>query len=136
MRLSLGTDGNSATGLSYAPVLAADGRTLVFASFADNLVENDRNRRADLFLVSLPGAESEFRIVTITRVLSGTTTLIWVADPERTYHLEYTENLAPADWHRLDVPILVHDGLATAEDPTAMEMPRRYYRIAATEPEP
>jgi Tol biopolymer transport system component len=132
LRLSVGTDGAAATGLSYAPVVAADGRTLVFAAFADNLVEDDRNRRVDLFRVTLPGHESGFRITTIRRVGAGVTTLQWAAEPDWIYCLEVTNELEPANWRPLDVPILVHEGLATAEDVTVEELRQRYYRIVAT----
>jgi Tol biopolymer transport system component len=136
LRLSVGTDEEAATGLSYAPVVAADGRTLVFAAFADNLVEDDRNRRADLFLVTLPGPESEFRITTIRRTGAGVTTLHWAAEQDRVYTVEFTDGLEPADWQRLDVPVLVHEGVATAEDAPGEELRQRYYRIAASDPDP
>jgi Tol biopolymer transport system component len=135
-RLSVGADGEAATGLSYAPVVAADGRTLVFAAFADNLVADDRNRRADLFLVTLPGPESEFRITTIRRTSAGVTTLHWAVDPGRVDTIEFTNGLEPADWQRLDVPIVVHEGMATAEDAAGEDSRQRYYRIAASDPEP
>jgi Tol biopolymer transport system component len=127
--LSMGIEGNPASGLSYGPVLAADGRTLVFASFADNLVEKDRNRRADLFVVTLPESGSDFRIITITRAPAGPTTLIWAAEAGRTYQLEVAEDLSPDGWYHLDVPISIQDGQATAMDPTSAGPARRFYRI-------
>jgi Tol biopolymer transport system component len=134
LRLSVGADGEAASGLSYAPVVAADGPTLVFGAFADNLVEGDRNRRADLFLVALPGPESGFRIATIRRVGAGVTTLHWAAEPGRSYSIEFTDELEPVNWQLLDVPILVQEGMATAEDVAVGATQQRYYRIAVTDP--
>jgi len=45
--------GNAAAGNSYSPQLTADGRKVVFASTAGNLVNNDTNNTADAFLRDL-----------------------------------------------------------------------------------
>lgn len=48
--VSVGLDGNSALGgLSYNPILSADGRYVVFISSATNLVINDTNGASDIF---------------------------------------------------------------------------------------
>jgi Tol biopolymer transport system component len=49
VRISRGVDGD-ANGPSTAPSISADGRFVVFQSFASNLVEGDTNNRADVFL--------------------------------------------------------------------------------------
>lgn len=127
--LSVGIEGVPASALSYAPVLAADGRTLVFASFADDLIENDENRRADLFVASLLETLSAIPMVTITRAPAGPTTLIWAAEPGQTYHIETAEDLLPNAWNHLDVPISIQDGHAVAMDPTGAGPARQFYRI-------
>src|SRR5262249_57880090 len=54
------TNGLPADGLSFEPVLSADGRFVAFTSSADNLVPNDTNHATDVFVRDL---------------LTGTTTL-------------------------------------------------------------
>lgn len=54
--LSISASGN---GLSLNPILAADGRTLVFQSFANNLVDRDYNRRLDIFTTRLGAGDSD-----------------------------------------------------------------------------
>src|SRR6185503_13924585 len=45
-------------GTSYTPALAANGRTVVFSSFASDLVSGDYNDRRDLFVLEL-GADTD-----------------------------------------------------------------------------
>jgi len=58
--VSAATNGLPADGLSFEPVLSADGRFVAFTSSADNLVPNDTNHATDVFVRDL---------------LTGTTTL-------------------------------------------------------------
>ncbi len=51
-RLSVGPDGAQGDGLSFAPVVSADGALVVFSSEADNLVPDDSNGTRDVFLAS------------------------------------------------------------------------------------
>jgi Tol biopolymer transport system component len=51
-RLSVGPDGAQADGLSFAPVVSADGAVVVFSSEASNLVADDSNGTRDVFLAS------------------------------------------------------------------------------------
>jgi len=51
-RLSVGPDGAPGDGLSFAPVVSADGALVVFSSEADNLVPDDSNGTRDVFLAS------------------------------------------------------------------------------------
>ena len=51
LRLSLTNEGNQALGQSYNPRLSADGVSVAFESFADNLVENDTNGTEDIFFI-------------------------------------------------------------------------------------
>ena len=48
--ISAGLDGAPANGRSDGPVLSADGSQVVFTSRADNLVPEDRNETADVFV--------------------------------------------------------------------------------------
>jgi Tol biopolymer transport system component len=49
-RVSLATDGGQSNERSYSPSISDDGRAVAFASFANNLVENDTNGLLDVFL--------------------------------------------------------------------------------------
>jgi len=49
-RMSVGAGGVQANGPSYDPALSADGRYVAFVSEADNLVSDDSNGVADVFL--------------------------------------------------------------------------------------
>ena len=51
-RLSVGRDGAQGDGLSFAPVVSADGARVVFSSEATNLVPNDSNGIRDVFVAS------------------------------------------------------------------------------------
>jgi hypothetical protein len=51
-RLSVGPDGADGDGLSFAPVVSADGAVVVFSSEASNLVPDDSNRIRDVFVAS------------------------------------------------------------------------------------
>jgi Tol biopolymer transport system component len=51
-RLSVGPNGVEGDGLSFAPVVSADGAVVVFSSEADNLVPDDSNGARDVFLAS------------------------------------------------------------------------------------
>ncbi len=50
MRVSVAFDGTEANGESHTPVLSADGRWVAFYSLASNLVPNDTNEAADVFV--------------------------------------------------------------------------------------
>jgi Tol biopolymer transport system component len=49
----------SANGASFNPVLAADGRTILFTSDASDLVEGDYNEASDVFVLRLGGPDTD-----------------------------------------------------------------------------
>ncbi len=51
--VSVGTNGNPANGVSRTPVMTPDGRFVAFVSEASNLVPNDSNKIADVFVRDL-----------------------------------------------------------------------------------
>lgn len=51
-RLSVGPDGAQGDGLSFAPIVSADGALVVFSSEAGNLVRKDSNGIRDVFVAS------------------------------------------------------------------------------------
>jgi Tol biopolymer transport system component len=53
IRVSTAADGTQGNGISYAPVISADGRYVVFNSRASNLVSGDTNGTDDVFIKDL-----------------------------------------------------------------------------------
>jgi Tol biopolymer transport system component len=49
-RISVGTEGQQASGASQAPFVSADGRFVAFTSFAKNLVPGDDDNASDVFI--------------------------------------------------------------------------------------
>lgn len=127
--VSLGTEGRTGRGISAQPLLSRDGRTLVFTSTARDLVEGDYNQVADLFMVRLPSAESDFRVAEVRRLDSPSLTLAWVAQEGISYGLEFSVDLQEPAWRPLDIPITVEGNQATATDVAPPGSPRRYYRL-------
>lgn len=56
VRVSVSTDGDQANGASFAPKITPDGRYVVFASRASNLVSDDTNDTCDIFVRDLVAA--------------------------------------------------------------------------------
>lgn len=132
VRLSSTPGGLGGNGPSVNPLLGPDGRTLVFTSFASDLVEGDFNQLRDIFTVQLPGPESAFRVTSIARAAAGPVTLVWAAEAGKTYHVQFTSDLSAA-WADLAIPVVVQGTQATAVDPNPAGQPRRFYRALKTD---
>jgi Tol biopolymer transport system component len=59
MALPIDGKSGSGNGSSYVPQLAANGRTLVFASFASDLVSGDFNSRRDIFTLQIGSPDTD-----------------------------------------------------------------------------
>jgi hypothetical protein len=59
MALRVGANSGIGDGPSYTPIMAADGRTVVFASFASDLVSGDYNDRRDVFTLRLADTDGD-----------------------------------------------------------------------------
>ena len=59
MLVSANSVGPAGNGPSTRPVMAADGRTVVFQSFASDLAGGDYNDKRDLFVLKLGGVDSD-----------------------------------------------------------------------------
>src|SRR5258705_4529820 len=126
----LGTGSGNA--VSSMPVIARDGRTVVFQSFASDLIEGDYNERRDVFILRLGASDSDndgmdddwevaffgnlsrdgaqdfdhdghsdlqefltgtdptntgsvLRVLTVTPMSGGNTTIVWSSVPGRSY---------------------------------------------------
>ena len=88
VRVSVSTAGAEGNNVSYLPALSVDGRFVVFVSWASNLVGDDTNSAADVFLrdrdTDGDGAFDEPGAVATTRInvsTSGGQTTGLVRDP-------------------------------------------------------
>jgi hypothetical protein len=59
MIVSANAQGRSGNGPSTLPVMAANGRTVAFQSFASDLVTGDYNDKRDIFVLTLGGADTD-----------------------------------------------------------------------------
>jgi Tol biopolymer transport system component len=164
----------SGNALSSTPVLARDGRTVVFQSFAGDLVEGDYNERRDIFMLRLGVGDSDndgmdddwevahfdnlsrdgtddadgdgqtdrqefisgtdptnagsvLRVLTITPMGGGSTTVVWSAVPNQNYVVQYKDSLAAANWTNAS-------GVITADSTSesfvhSSSATQRYYRV-------
>ena len=116
----------SGNGASSQPVLGADGRTVVFQSFASDLVVGDYNDTRDVFVVKL-GADEEFTVLTLTPANGGGAKIIWNAEPGRTYRVQFKNNLGDEDWN--DLPGVVVASASTASTTDTASGGQRFYRV-------
>jgi hypothetical protein len=159
------------------PVLAADGRNVVFQSFASDLVEGDYNEERDIFALRLGVGDSDndgmdddwevaqfgnlsrdgagdqdgdgqtdlqeflagtnptnggsiLRVLTITPMDGGSTTVVWSAVVGRSYVVQYKDSL-DSNW--------TNASGAIEADSTSMSFahssssPQRFYRVVAVQ---
>ena len=116
----------SGNGASSQPVLGADGRTVVFQSFASDLAVSDYNDTRDVFVVKL-GADEEFTVLTLTPANGGGAKIIWNAEPGRTYRVQFKNNLGDEDWN--DLPGVVVASASTASMMDTASGGQRFYRV-------
>jgi Tol biopolymer transport system component len=177
MLVSANAQGRAANGPSTRPVLAADGRTVVFQSFANDLVNADYNGLRDLFVLKLGGADTDhdgldddwevtyfnslsrdgsgdfdadgvsdrdeflagtnptanasvFRVLTVVPAGGGGTLVLWIGNPNRTYRVEYKDDLDATDWTALNGSISWNGSTASISDASASSPTHRFYRVA------
>jgi Tol biopolymer transport system component len=71
VRVSVGPGGTQANGASFASGISADGRVVVFTSYASNLVPDDTNGRKDVFVAYLWPATPRGGIASLADPLGG-----------------------------------------------------------------
>ena len=167
--------------LSANPIMGADGRTVIFESFASDLAANDFNETKDIFLLRLGGVDSDndgmdddwemayfstlsrdgsgdfdgdgvsdlaefkagtnpttdasiFRVVTLTSLGDGTTTVFWSAVPGKTYQLQYRNSLSDSAWTNLPGTVMANGTTAFKLDPVRGANSQGFYRVALVSP--
>jgi Tol biopolymer transport system component len=123
--LSTDTTGTvSGDNRSLTPVFSADGRTLVFASWASNLATNDFNHFSDVFAFA-------FLYVNVTPGGAGQgPTITWPYVSGHSYQVQYKNNLTDSAWQQVPSTISVNGNQASMIDP-APSSNQRFYRVVA-----
>jgi hypothetical protein len=122
--LSKRRSGNSsADARSLAPVFSANGRVLLFQSWASDMVAQDFNSGSDVFAFGLLYAT----------IVPGDTpgegsTISWPAVPGQTYRVQYKDSLGDATWQDVTgtVTTVGSAGFLTDLAPAAGQ---RFYRV-------
>ena len=136
--LSVSAFGNVAgNNRSWRPVFSGDGQTLVFQSWASDLVAQDFNQGGDVFAVQIatPGSISAFACDIVLLPSGGQPpTLSWPAQPGVNYRVEFKNDLTETAWQPLaDASISVTGTRAYAADLLSGGA-QRFYRVAGWVP--
>jgi hypothetical protein len=158
--------------------MSADGRTVIFQSFAGDLVEGDYNERRDIFLLRLGIGDSDndgmdddwevayfdnldrdgagdldgdgqterqefvsgtdptnggsvLRVLTVSPMGGGSTTVMWTAVPNRNYVVQFKDSLAAPNWSNASGVVIASSNSETFVHPSSAA--QRYYRVIAVE---
>lgn len=140
--ISASAAGNrTANNRSAAPLFSADGQTLVFTSWASDLLPQDFNPQSDVFQLSLagaygggnPGGGAGTNVITGLQMLSAPVgnalpAFTWTAQSGSFYHLQYKNDLNDPMWHDLNGSASVMGGVGTAYDANP-SVSNRFYRV-------
>jgi hypothetical protein len=71
---------------------------------------------------------SVFRVITVASVSGGNRQIIWSGNPERSYRVEYKDDLGSPTWNVVNGTISWNGGAASITDTTSSGSPNRFYR--------
>jgi hypothetical protein len=109
---------------SLTPEFSADGRMLVFSSWASNLASDDYNHFSDLFA---------FAFLYINVIPGGPgqgPTISWSYVSDHSYQVEYKNNLTDSAWQQVAGTVNINGNQASMIDP-APSSSQRFYRVVA-----
>ncbi len=110
---------------SFAPVFSADGQTLLFQTWASDMVPNDANRSGDVLSYVLLTA------MILPPPASGEGPLIsWPWVPGNNYRVQFKASLSDPEWQELPGTIWTSGVKAHLQD-SAPAGTRRFYRVLA-----
>jgi Tol biopolymer transport system component len=125
--LSVAQNGSNPFPWISGPVISAGAENVAFLSVGSDLVSGDLNRVSDAFAVRVL-----MRLQISPLALPGaTTTLAWQTVPDRTYQVEYKDNLADATWQTLPATISFTGNEGSVTVPA--DQPNRFYRVVETQ---
>ena len=134
MLLSLSLSLNSsADNRSLRPVFSGDGRTLLFESWASDLVPGDLNRGSDLFVVNLYATSPIplFKAAIVPGAGPGQGVWIsWPVIPGKSYQVQFKNSLADPTWQALGGSVTIVGTQGYLND-LAAGTSQRFYRIVA-----
>jgi hypothetical protein len=125
----------SGSHVSMAPFFSADGNTLLFESWASDLVSNDFNGTADVFAYGLSsGSAIPIFYAKVFPDLSASQTwwISWPAMQGNSYQVQFKNDLGDA-WHDLAGNVTILGGQGFLRDPGPAQT-QRYYRVVANKP--
>jgi Tol biopolymer transport system component len=134
--LSASRFGNrSGNQISMAPFFSADGKTLLFESWASDLVPQDFNSTGNVFAYGLSGGSTiPLFYAKITPDISASRAwwLTWPASQGNIYRVHFKNDLGDT-WQELpgNVTMLGGQGFLRDQGPAQTQ---RYYRVVASEP--
>jgi hypothetical protein len=123
--LSSSLSGATANNRSLMPVFSADGRTIIFQSWASDSVVNDFNQAADIVAFTFfyadiaPGAAPGDGPVISWPFVSGLS-----------YHVQFKNDLSEPSWQEVGGTITVLGNRAYTTDPSPSS-DQRFYRVVA-----
>jgi hypothetical protein len=121
----------SANNRSLTPVFSADGRTLVFTSWASDLLPNDYNNSADVFTLDLSASvpAPDFSLTAWPGTSrTASTWLSWPVVIGKSYRAQYKHSLDDPAWQDLGQRISILGDRAYLEDPE-QGPGHRFYRV-------
>ena len=130
---------DSANFFSTAPYFTGDGRTILFHSWASDIVTNDFNQRNDLFLVKILGSGGTNPPPVLTGQIlfnpaSGSgpghtiPQITWAAADGVTYQVQYKTNLTDPAWLPVNGTVVIQNGVGSINDSDPAP-DHRFYRI-------
>jgi len=118
-------DGGAADSWSFPPKFTANGRQVVFQSWASDLASYDFNHSGDVFAYAMFYAD----IAPGGLPVSGPT-LSWPVVAGKTYHVQYLDDLGSGTWQEAGGNVTIVDERAYFTDPSPSSG-QRFYRIVA-----
>jgi Tol biopolymer transport system component len=123
----------SADNRSLTPVFSGDGRTLMFESWAADLVTGDLNRGSDLFVFNLYASSSipllKAAIVPGADPSQGLW-ITWPIIPGKAYHVQFKNSPGDAAWQTLGGSVTIVGNQGYLYD-LALGSSQRFYRVVA-----
>jgi Tol biopolymer transport system component len=117
-------DGGSANNRSLVPIFSSDGSTLLFASWASDLISGDFNQQSDIFGFTFLSA-----IILPSESPNTGARLSWPWVPGHNYRVEYKDSLSDSVWLPLSGTITKKGTKAWLQDSSPAS--QRVYRIVS-----
>lgn len=124
--------GASADGRSLTPVFSADGQTLLFESWANDIIVSDFNQWGDVFALGLSSIAlpPPFSAGILSNDATQPPTILWSIYSGKDYQVQFKDQLSDPNWQILNATISTNGNQATATDP-APSANHRFYRVVS-----